>query len=102
VSQTLDGITLPAGGNWVVTAKFIANNGGPLDQGATLSCNLQIGAVAKDDLGASGTDFGLGDASHTLTGAGAGSTAAIVCTTTANSGNYRAISFTAVQVAPIS
>jgi hypothetical protein len=61
-----------------------------------------IGGVAKDNLGVSGTDFGVGDAAHTLTGAGAGGTAALVCTTTASSGTYRAISFTAIQVSSIS
>jgi hypothetical protein len=99
--QTLDTITLPGGGNWVVTAKFIAANGGPLDP-AVLSCSLQIGGVAKDSLGASGTDFGLGDSAQALTGAGAGSTAAIVCNTNANSGSYGAISMTALRVASIS
>jgi hypothetical protein len=101
VSQTIDSITLPGNGNWVVTAKFIANNAGPIDP-ANVSCDLQIGGVSKDNLGAAGTDFGLGDGAHTLTGAGAGATAAIVCTTTAGSGNYRAISFTAIQVSSIS
>jgi hypothetical protein len=101
-SQTIDGITLPGGGNWVVTAKFIANNVGPLPDPAVLSCDLQIGGVAKDNLGVSGTDFGVGDAAHTLTGAGAGGTAALVCTTTASSGTYRAISFAAIQVSSIS
>jgi hypothetical protein len=98
--QTVDSITLPGGGNWVVTAKFIAVNGGPLDP-AVLSCSLQIGGVEKDSLGAGGTDFGLGDSAQTLTGAGAGSTAAIVCNTTANSGSYGAITFTGVRVASI-
>lgn len=99
-SQTIDSMALPGGGNWVVTAKFIAANAGTLDP-ATLSCSLTVDGVAKDSLGASGTDFGAGDAAHTLTGAGAGSTAAIVCTTTATSGSYRAISFTAVKASSI-
>ena len=94
-SQTIDGITLPGGGNWVVTAKFIGSNTGA---DATLSCRLTIGGVADTV----STDFGVGDAAHTLTGAGAGGTAALVCTTTASSGTYRAISFTAIQVSSIS
>jgi hypothetical protein len=99
--QTIDSISLPGGGNWVVTAKFIANNATAVE--AILSCRLTIGDVTKDDLGASGTDFGAsGDASHTLTGAGAGSSAAIVCSTTSASASYGSITFTAVRVASIS
>jgi hypothetical protein len=98
---TVDSIALPGGGNWVVTAKFIANNATAVE--SILNCRLTIGDVVKDSLGASGTDFGAsGDASHTLTGAGAGSTAAIVCSTTATSASYGAISFTAVRAASIS
>ena len=98
---TVDSITLPGGGNWVVTAKFIANNATAVE--AILNCRLTIGDVVKDGLGAGGTDFGAsGGAAHTLTGAGAGSTAAIVCSTTATSASYGAISFTAVRVASIS
>jgi hypothetical protein len=98
--QTVASITLPGGGNWVVTAKFIANNATAVE--TILNCRLTIDGVAKDDLGAAGTDFGAtGDAAHTLTGAGAGSTAAIVCSTTATSASYGAISFTAVRVASI-
>jgi|SRR3954471_22093244 hypothetical protein len=98
--QTIDSITLPGGGNWVVTAKFIATNATTVE--AILNCRLTIGDVTKDDLGASGTDFGAsGDAEHTLTGAGAGSTAAIVCSTTATSASYGAITFTAVRAASI-
>ena len=99
-SQTVDSIGLPGGGNWVVTAKFIANNATAVE--AILNCQLTIGGVAKDNLGAGGTDFGAtGDAAHTLTGAGAGNAAAIVCSTTATSASYGAISFTAVRVASI-
>jgi hypothetical protein len=100
-SQTVEAINLPGGGNWVVTAKFLVNNTGTLDP-ANLNCSLTIGGVAKDNLGAGGTDFGAGAASPTLTGAGAGSTAAIVCTTTATAGTYEAISLTAVAVGSIS
>jgi hypothetical protein len=99
VSQTVDSIALPGGGNWVVTAKFIANNAGATD--ATLTCSLQIDGVVKDTLGSSGTDLGVGAGGHTLTGAGAGSTASLVCNTTATTGTYTAISFTAVRVTTI-
>jgi hypothetical protein len=97
-SQPVDSLGLPGGGNWVVTVKFIATNTGA---DGSISCSLQIDGVVKDTLGASGTDFGAGGSAHTLTGAGAGSTAALVCTTTATAGNYGAISFTAVRVATI-
>jgi hypothetical protein len=97
---TVDSITLPGGGNWVVTAKFIANNASGVD--GRLSCSLQIGGAPKDSLGAGSTDFGIGASAHTLTGAGAGSTAAIVCNTTAASGSYDAISLTALRVSTIS
>lgn len=104
-SQTVESITLPGGGNWVVTAKFIGNNTG-VD--AVLNCSLTIGGATKDSLGSAGTDFGGaasgggGGSAHMLTGAGAGSTAAIVCTTTATAGTYDAISLTAVAVGSIS
>jgi hypothetical protein len=97
-SQTVDSIGLPGGGNWVVTVKFIATNTGA---DGSISCSLQIDGVVKDTLGAAGTDFGAGGSALTLTGAGAGSTAALVCTTTATAGNYTAISFTGVRVATI-
>jgi hypothetical protein len=99
-SQTIDSIALPGGGSWVVTAKAIATNSGTLDP-ANLACSLQIDGVAKDTLGAGGTDFGAGGSVFALTGAGAGSTAAVVCTTTATAGTYEAISFTAVRVASV-
>lgn len=99
-AQTVDSIALPGGGNWVVTAKVIANNTGTLDP-ANLNCSLQIEGVAKDTLGSGGTDFGAGASAQTLTGAGTGSTAALVCTTNATAGGYEAISFTAVRVASI-
>jgi hypothetical protein len=98
VSQPVDSLGLPGGGNWVVTVKFIATNTGA---DGSISCSLQIDGVVKDTLGAGGTDFGAGGSAHTLTGAGAGSTAALVCTTTATAGSYGAISFTAVRVATI-
>jgi hypothetical protein len=100
-AQTVDSITLPGNGTWVVTAKFIATNAGTPDP-ANLACSLQIGGVPKDSLGAGGTDFGVGGSAHTLTGAGAGTTAAIVCTTNTSAGTYGAISFTAIQVSSIS
>jgi hypothetical protein len=96
-SQTVDTLALPGGGSWVVTAKFIANNTGA---DSTITCSLQIDGVVKDTLGSGGTDFGSGGSAHTLTGAGVGSGAALVCTT-ATSGNYSAISFTAVRVATL-
>jgi hypothetical protein len=99
-AQTVDSVALPGGGNWVVTVKVIANNTGTLDP-ANIGCSLQIDGVVKDTLGAGGTDFGVGGSALTLTGAGAGSTAALVCTTTATAGNYTAISFTGVRVATI-
>jgi len=100
-NQTIQSITLPGGGNWVVTAKFIVNNTGTLDP-ANLNCALQIDGIARDTLGSGGTDFGVGAASPTLTAAASGSTAAIVCNTTATAGNYEAISMTAVQASSIS
>jgi hypothetical protein len=99
-AQTVDSLALPGGGNWVVTAKLIANNTGTLDP-ANIGCSLQIDGAVKDNLGAGGTDFGVGGSALTLTGAGAGSTAALVCSTTATAGNYEAISLTAVRVATI-
>jgi hypothetical protein len=98
VSQQVDSVGLPGGGNWVVTVKFIATN---TAADASISCSLQIDGVVKDTLGAGGTDFGAGGSAHTLTGAGTGSAAALVCTTSATAGNYSAISFTAVRVATI-
>jgi hypothetical protein len=103
-SQTLETLTLPGGGNWVVTAKFIANNTtnpAPATD-ATLDCSLTIGGATKDSLGSGGTDLGVGAGEHTLTGAGVGSDAAVVCTTTAASGSYSAISLTALRVSSIS
>ena len=99
-SQTVESLALPGGGNWVVTAKLIANNTGVPDP-ANLSCSLTIDGVVKDNLGASGTDFGVGGSALTLTGAGVGSTAAIVCTTTTSAGNYEAISLTAMRASSI-
>ncbi len=98
--QTVDSLALPGGGNWVVTAKFIANNTGTLDP-ANISCSLQLDGVFKDTLGTGGTDFGAGGSALTLSGAGAGSSAVVVCTTSATAGNYEAISLTAVRVATI-
>jgi hypothetical protein len=104
--QTIESIALPGGGNWVVTAKFIGNNPndpGPTGPEATLDCRLMIGGVTKDSLGAApGTDFGFGASEQTLTGAGVGTSAAIVCSTSAASGDYSAISMTALRVSSIS
>jgi hypothetical protein len=97
-NQPVGSIALPGGGNWVVTAKFIANNTGA---DASLDCSLTIGSVTKDSLGSGGTDFGVGGSAQTLTGAGAGSDAAVVCTTTATAGNYEAISLTALRVSSV-
>jgi hypothetical protein len=99
-AQTVDSLALPGGGNWVVTAKLIANNAGTIDP-ANIACSLQLDGVVKDTLGAAGTDFGAGGSALTLTGAGAAGTATLVCTTNATAGNYEAISFTAVRVATI-
>jgi hypothetical protein len=100
--QTIESIALRGGGNWVVTAKFVANNTSVA--GSTLDCRLTIGGAAKDSLGAGGTDFGPGGSAHTLTGAGVGTSAAIVCTTgtSAPAGSYDAISITALRVSSIS
>jgi hypothetical protein len=100
VAQTVESVALPGGGNWVVTAKFIATNTTAVD--AVLDCSLTFDGVPKDNLGAGGTDFGIGGSAHTLTAAGAGSTAAIVCTTTATAGTYNAIGLTAIRVSSIS
>jgi hypothetical protein len=102
--QTLGSLTLAGGGNWVVTAKFIATNTtnpAPATD-ATLDCSLTIGGVGKDSLSSGGTDFGVGGSAHTLTGAGAGASAEVTCTTTATSGSYGAISLTALRVSSIS
>jgi hypothetical protein len=102
-AQTIGSLTLPGGGNWVVTAKFLATNttNPAPNPDATLDCSLSIGGV-KDSLGSGGTDFGVGGSALTLTGAGAGGTADVVCTTTATAGSYSAISLTALRVSSIS
>jgi hypothetical protein len=103
-AQTVGSLTLAGGGNWVVTAKFIATNTTtpvPVTD-ATLDCSLTIGGVAKDNLSSGGTDFGVGGSAHTLTGAGAGTSAEVTCTTTATSGSYGAVSLTALRVSSIS
>jgi hypothetical protein len=102
-AQPVASLTLPGGGNWVVTAKFIANNTVTPPANAPdplLDCSLTIGGLAKDSLGSGGTDFGVGGSAHTLTGAGVGSEAAIVCTTS-TAGSYEAISLTALRVSSI-
>jgi hypothetical protein len=97
--QVLDTIALPGGGNWVVTAKFIANNTTAAD--SNLDCRLMIGDGVRDNLGPGGTDFGIGGSPHTLTGAGAGTSTQIVCNTAAASGSYEAISITALRASSV-
>ncbi len=97
--QVVQSMSLPAG-SWVVTAKFVAENGG-LD--GALACSLDLGGAVVDNLGA-GIDFGAGAALNTLAGAatlsGAGA-ATVTCNTnnTITAGSYRAKSIVAVPVA---
>jgi hypothetical protein len=104
-NQTIQNLNLPAG-NWVVTAKFVADNENP-DAAATgtLTCTLTLGGAVIDSLGPA-TDFDQGTVSNTLTGAGTlgGPGAASVVCNTANSvalGKYRARSITAVQAGSV-
>ena len=103
--QTIQSMNLP-GGNWAVTVKFIAENGGAAT-GGFLNCRLTIGGAVADTLGpGAGIDFDPGAASVTLTGAGSaggGGPAAVVCNTnnTVGAGSYRARSMTAVQTSSV-
>jgi hypothetical protein len=103
--QQIQSLGLPAG-SWVVTAKFIAENGTAMP-GGTLACSLIIGGVAVDTLGAgTGVDFDQGASANTLTGAGtlaATGTATVVCNTqnSVTAGTYRARSMTAVQASSV-
>ena len=100
--QTVQSLNLPAG-NWVVTAKFVAENGTAT---GVLACRLTLGGAAIDSLGPAGVDFDQGAASHTLTGAGplgGPGAAAVVCNTgnSVGAGTYRARSITAVQAGSV-
>ena len=100
--QTVQSLNLPAG-NWVVTAKFVAENATAT---GTLACRLTLGGAPIDSLGPAGVDFDQGAASHTLTGAGAlgaAGAAAVVCNTgnSVGAGTYRARSLTAVQAGSV-
>ncbi|MEA2195130.1 MAG: hypothetical protein QOG42_1564 [Solirubrobacteraceae bacterium] len=101
--QVIQSMSLPAG-NWVVTAKFIAENGGA---DGFLACSLTLGGVVIDTLGAAnGIDFGVGASSNALTGGGAlagPGAAAVVCNThnTVSAGSYRAKSMTAVNATSV-
>ena len=100
--QTIQSLSLPAG-NWVLTAKFVAENATAT---GTLACTLTLGGAAIDSLGPTGVDFDQGAASNTLTGAGTlggAGAAAIVCNTgnTVGAGSYRARSITAVQAGSV-
>ena len=101
--QTIQSMNLSAG-SWIVTAKFVAENGGPV---GFLSCRLTIGGVPVDTLGpGNGVDFDQGAAMNTLTGGGTvagGGPAAVVCNTnnTVTAGTYRARSMTAIKAASV-
>ncbi len=101
--QPIQSLALPAG-NWVVTAKFIAENSTPT---GTLACSLNIGGVAADSLGpGTGIDFDQGSSANTLTGAGSlasAGAATVVCNTNnkVTAGTYRARSMTAVQASSV-
>lgn len=103
--QVIQSMSLPAG-NWVVTAKFIAENATAVP-GGTLSCALSLGGAVIDTLGpGAGIDFDQGATSNTLTGAGAiaGPGAATITCNTANTvsaGSYRARSLTAVNAGSV-
>lgn len=104
--QPIQSLALPAG-SWVVTAKFVAENGTAMAVGGRLACTLSIGGVAVDSLGpAPGIDFDEGASSNTLTGAGtlgAAGVATVVCNTsnTVSAGTYRGRSMTAVQASSV-
>ncbi|HEV2774275.1 MAG TPA: hypothetical protein VGV90_01665 [Solirubrobacteraceae bacterium] len=100
--QTIQSLSLPAG-NWVVTAKFVAENATATGR---LSCALTLGGAAIDSLGPAGVDFDQGAASNTLTGAGTlggAGAAAVICNTgnSVGAGTYRARSITAVQTGSV-
>lgn len=101
--QTVQSLNLPAG-NWVVTAKFVAENATAT---GTLACRLTLGGSVIDSLGpGAGVDFDQGAASNTLTGAGslgAAGAAAVICNTnnSVGAGSYRARSITAVQAGSV-
>ena len=104
--QTIQNLNLPAG-NWVVTAKFVAENGTTTEGVGKLSCTLTLGGTVIDHLGpAPGTDFDPGAANFVLTGAGTlggPGAATVVCNTanTVGAGSYRARSITAVQTGSV-
>ncbi len=104
--QVIQSMSLPAG-SFVITAKFVAENGTGIDgAGARLSCTLTLGGAAIDNLGPGGIDFDAGASSNTLTGAGslaAAGTAAVVCNTgnLVAAGSYRGRSMTAVDVSSV-
>jgi hypothetical protein len=103
--QVIQSMNLPAGA-YVVTAKFVAENGTAVEGGGRLSCTLTLGGAAIDNLGPGGIDFDPGAASNALTGAGslgAPGAAQIVCNTanTVAAGSYRARSMTAVDVSSV-
>ena len=103
--QQIQSLALPAG-SWVVTAKFVAENG-TATPGGLLACSLSIGGVPVDSLGpAPGIDFDQGATSNALTGAGtlaAAGAATVVCNTnnTVTAGTYRGRSVTAVQASSV-
>ena len=101
--QVIQSMNLPAG-NWVVTAKFIAENATAVP-GGVLSCRLTLGGAVIDTLGPGvGIDFDQGATSNTLTGAASGGgPAAVICNTsnTVSAGSYRARSMTAVSAGSV-
>ena len=100
-NQTVQSINLPAG-SFVVTAKLMAVNTGA---DASISCALVLNPnnTAIDNLGAGGSDFGVGSASFTLVGAGTLASAGSVevrCNTGAT-GTYSAKSIVATQASTL-
>ena len=103
--QVIQSMSLPAG-SFVITAKFVAENGTPGEGVGRLSCTLTLAGAALDNLGPGSIDFDPGTSSNTLTGAGslgAPGTAAVVCNTanTVGAGSYRGRSMTAVSVSSV-
>lgn len=107
--QTIQTMNLGPG-SWAVTARFVAENGGP---DGYLTCSLNLAGAVIDSLGPApglplgprqGVDFGTGDSSNVLVGAGtlpSGGVATVVCATDngISAGSYRARSMVAVKAA---
>lgn len=100
--QNVASLQLPAG-NWVLTAKVVANNNDPATQ--QFGCSLQLGGVEIDNLfDNDNLDIGPSDDDRnvvTLTGSGTlatDGTVDVICRTNSPSGNWLARSISAIQV----